>query len=272
MLRTGWTGTSAQVQGGEHGMELNHFTYGWVNPALAYGISFLGSLLGLICTAKARGYQGAGHPTRWLVLAAVAIGGTGIWMMHFMAMLGFTVAGDDVRYDVSITLASAVAAVGVVGVGLYIVGTGELSLPRLLGGGVFTGVGVAIMHYMGMAAMRVHGDISYDYRLVAASVAIAVVAATVALWFTVVIQTPGLITLAAAIMGVAVCGMHYTGMAALQVHENPGRTQVGGTEPFSFLMPVILFAGIAMIVVLYTVLTAPEEDEHAHRARAGLNG
>jgi len=254
-------------------MELNHFTYGWINPTLAYGISFFGSLLGLICTAKARGYRGAGHPTRWLVLAAVAIGGTGIWVMHFMAMLGFTVAGDDVRYDVSITLASAVAAVGVVGVGLFIVGTGDLSLPRLLGGGVFTGVGVAVMHYLGMAAMRVHGDIGYNTTLVAASVAIAVVAATVALWFTVVIQTPGLITLAAAIMGVAVCGMHYTGMAALEVHAVAGRTQVGGVEPFNFLMPVVMLAGVAMIMVLYTVLTAPEEDEHtATRETARVNG
>jgi NO-binding membrane sensor protein with MHYT domain len=101
-------------------MELNHFTYGWVKQALAYGISFLGSLLGLICTARARGYRYTGSsPTRWLVLAAVAIGGTGIWLMHFMAMLGFTVVEDNVRYDLPITIASALAAIGVVGVGLF---------------------------------------------------------------------------------------------------------------------------------------------------------
>lgn len=241
-------------------MELNHFTYGMINPALAYGISFLGSLLGLICTAKARGYQHRGHPARWLVLAAVAIGGTGIWVMHFMAMLGFTVTDHDVRYDIPVTVASAVAAVGVVGVGLFIIGTGKLSMTRLLAGGAFTGVGVAIMHYMGMAAMHVDGEVGYDSTLVAASVVIAVIAATVALWFTVVAQTPGLITAAAAIMGVAVCGMHYTGMAALQVAPHLRVERATGAEPFSFLTPVILMAGFAMVVVLYAVLTAPEHE------------
>jgi NO-binding membrane sensor protein with MHYT domain len=244
-------------------MELNHFTYGWVNPALAYGISFLGSLLGLMCTARARGYHAGTSPTRWLVLAAVSIGGTGIWLMHFMAMLGFTVVDDDIRFDLSITAASAVAAIGVVGVGLFIIGTREFSVVRLLVGGLFTGGGVAIMHYLGMSAMRVHGDVDYDPLLVAASVVVAVVAATVALWFTIAIQTPGLIALAAAIMAVAVCGMHYTGMAALHVHQRASTAPLGGSEPFSFVMPVILVAVVAVLFVLYEVLTSPSADEYA---------
>ncbi len=244
-------------------MELNHFTYGWVNPALAYAISFLGSLLGLMCTARARGYLAGTGPTRWLVLAAVSIGGTGIWLMHFMAMLGFTVVDDNVRFDLPITAASAVAAIGVVGVGLFIIGTRDFSVVRLLAGGLFTGGGVAIMHYMGMSAMRVHGDVAYDPLLVAASVVIAVVAATVALWFTIAIQTPVLTAFAAAIMGVAICGMHYTGMAALQVHQRPSTAPLDGSEPFSFVMPVILVAGVAVLFVLYEVLTAPSADEYA---------
>jgi NO-binding membrane sensor protein with MHYT domain len=229
---------------------------------MAFGVSFLGSLLGLVCTARARRYQAGDHGGRWLVLAAIAIGGTGIWLMHFMAMLGFTVTDKDVRYDVPLTVASALAAVGVVGVGLFILGTGSLSIIRLLAAGVLTGVGVAIMHYMGMAAMNVDGELRYDVKLVVASVVIAVVAATVALWFTVVAQRPLAITVAAAIMGVAVCGMHYTGMAALAVHEHPGGvTKVSGADPFSFLMPVVLLVAMVMIIVLYAVLTAPEEDE-----------
>ena len=249
-------------------MELNHFSYGLINPVIAYGISFQGSLLGLICTARARSPRGGEHPARWLTLAAVAIGGSGIWLMHFMAMLGFTVAGTDVRYDVSITIASALAAVGVVGVGLFIIGTRRPSAPRLIAGGIFTGVGVAIMHYMGMAAMRVDGDVAYDARLVGASVAIAVVAATVALWFTVVAKRASSITIAALIMGVAVVGMHYTGMAALRVEAHENIEHVSGTEPISFLMPVVLLVGIVMILVLYAVLTGPEEEDHAARVRA----
>lgn len=241
-------------------MELSHFTYGWVNPVMAFGISYVGSLLGLLCTAKARRLAPGSHPGRWLVLAAIAIGGTGIWLMHFMAMLGFTVVDKDVRYDVPLTFASALAAVGVVGVGLFTVGTGKPSVLRLIGGGILTGVGVAIMHYMGMAAMRVGGgDIAYRTDLVIVSVAIAVVAATVALWFTVVAARPVTITLAAVIMGVAVCGMHYTGMAALKVHEHVGSSKLTGADPYQLLMPVILLVGIVVIVVLYAVLTAPED-------------
>ncbi len=240
-------------------MELSHFTYGWVNPVMAFGISYLGSLLGLVCTARARRQTADAHPARWLVLASVAIGGTGIWLMHFMAMLGFTVVGQDVRYNVPLTIASALAAVGVVGVGLFTVGTGRPTALKLLGGGVLTGIGVAIMHYMGMAAMRVgRGEIDYRPDLVIASVVIAVVAATVALWFTVVAARPVTITLAAFIMGIAVCGMHYTGMAALKVHEHTGG-KLTGADPFQLLMPVILLVGIVMIIVLYAVLTAPED-------------
>ena len=89
-------------------------------------------------------------------------------------------------------------------------------------------LGVVAMHYTGMSAMHVAGRITYDPRLVAASGVIAVVAATVALWFTVSIRGWWPILAAAAIMGVAVCGMHYTGMAAMRVRlddaaHHPGR-------------------------------------------------
>ena len=73
------------------------------------------------------------------------------------------------------------------------------------------------MHYTGMAAMRIDGTATTTCSYVVASVVIAVVAATVALWFTVSVRKTGAVVGAAAIMGVAVCGMHYTGMAALRV-------------------------------------------------------
>lgn len=237
---------------------LEHFTYGWVTPVMAYGMSFIGSLLGLICTKRGRAVQQSGKHVRWLVLAAIAIGGAGIWLMHFLAMLGFTVVGSEIRYDAGLTLASALAAIGVVGVGVFTVGHGRPTLLKLLGGGLFTGLGVATMHYVGMAAMRVEGSVGYRTSLVIASVAIAVVAATVALWFTIVVESPLAITVAAAIMGVAVCGMHYTAMAALQVELHSHSGGLGGIDPFGFLVPVVLFVGIALIMVLFSVLTQEE--------------
>ncbi len=249
----------------EPSVEISHFSYGLVNPVMAYAVSFLGSLLGLICTARARSPLAAGHRQRWLLVAAIAIGGTGIWLSHFMAMLGFTVVGGNVHYDVSLTVASALTAVGVVWVGLLIVGTGATSPRRLLIGGLVAGLGVASMHHLGMAAMRIDGDLGYRPLLVLASVAIAVVATTGGLWFTIVVLRPLTITLAALLMGAAVCGMHYVGMAAVRVHPHDSVSRVGGVDPFSFLMPVVLTLGIVMIVVFYTVLTAPEADHREPR-------
>ncbi len=254
----------------EASVEISHFSYGLVNPVMAYGVSFLGSLLGLVCTARARSPLAAGHRQRWLLVAAIAIGGTGIWLTHFMAMLGFTVVGGNVHYDVSLTVASALAAVGVIWVGLLIVGTGDTSPRRLLTGGALAGLGVAGMHYLGMAAMRIDGDIGYRPLLVLASVVIAVVAATAGLWFTIVVLRPLTITLAALLIAAGVCGMHYLGMAAVKVHAHDSVTRVDGADPFSFLMPVVLTVGIVMIVVFYTVLTAPEADHREPRTMVNV--
>ncbi len=76
-------------------MHVDHFSYGWLTPGLAYFLSVLGSLLGLVCTVRARAMIDNARRARWLVLAAWAIGGTGIWVMHFMAMIGFSV--PDIR-------------------------------------------------------------------------------------------------------------------------------------------------------------------------------
>src|SRR5262245_58032949 len=195
---------------------LQHFSAGWLTPVLAYALSVLGSLLGLTCTVRARDSARRGR-AGWLILAAWAIGGTGIWVMHFMAMIGFAVPGVPIRYDVSITVASWLTAVAVVAVGLFVVGYGRPNMLKILVAGVVTGVGVAAVHYTGMDAMRLAATVGYQRSIVIASVVIAVVAATAALWFTVTVRRPGAITLAALIMGVAVSGMHYTGMAALRI-------------------------------------------------------
>ncbi|NUT35479.1 MAG: signal protein [Hamadaea sp.] len=246
--------------------EVHHFTYGLITPALAYTLSVLGSLLGLTCTARARKLEPGARRGGWLLLAAWAIGGTGIWTMHFMAMLGFGVRGSAVRYDIPITVASAVIAVGVVGIGLFIVGLGKATAPRVLFGGLFTGLGVASMHYTGMAAVRVDGHITHGRDLVIASVVIAVVAATVALWFTVVVTKPGVIFASALLMGVAVCGMHYTAMAAVAVQERSPAIQLHGATAGTLLIPIIVLVVLVVIMLFYALLSVPKEEDAAARA------
>jgi NO-binding membrane sensor protein with MHYT domain len=238
---------------------INHFAYGWITPALAYLLSYLGSLSGLTATARARRTRERGRRGRWLVLAAFAIGGTGIWAMHFMAMIGFTVDNSDVRFDLAITVASWLTAVVVVGIGLFIVGYGPRSVPRVLAAGLFTGLGVAGMHYAGMDAMRLNGSVSYDHFRVAMSLVIAVVAATAALWFTVSIGRALWIAVAAAIMGVAVVGMHYTGMSAVSVHLHPAAA-VPGLPALDYLIPMLVFVLLVLFILVAAVIAPAGED------------
>lgn len=236
---------------------INHFSHGALTPLLAYLMSVVGSLLGLLLTARARSAQGASR-YRWLAGGALAIGGTGIWVMHFIAMMGFDVSGDEIRYNVGLTAVSAVVAVAVVYGGLYLVAQGD-GFPRLLAGGLLAGTGVGTMHYLGMFAMSMTGTLVYDPLLVALSVLIAIVAATVALWFTLKVNGPLATTGAALMMGVAVTGMHYTGMYALSV--TPGDREISGAAAMDFLLPLI--AGISLITVglLLAILLSPSARE-----------
>ncbi len=244
---------------------LDHFAFGPVTPVLAYVMSVVGSLLGLHCTARARASTG-GTRAKWLGLAAVAIGGTGVWVMHFIAMLGFRVDGVQIRYDVVLTLVSMLVAISVVGAGLFMVGFGAGKPRALIGGGVITGLGVASMHYMGMYAMNMEGVVGYDPLLVGASIAIAVVAATVALWFTTRVRGHLVTTGAALIMGVAISGMHYTGMTAMRVTVDPSMPTPAGASAFDLLLPLIMgVSGLAVILLVTIGLSLTDEERELER-------
>jgi NO-binding membrane sensor protein with MHYT domain len=249
--------------------EVHHFAFGWINPTLSYVLSFLGCLLGLVLATRARDVTGASR-VRWLALAAVAIGGTGIWLMHFMAMVGFDVPSTVVRYDLPMTLASVFLAVVIVAIGLFIVGMGSPKVWKLLIGGPVTGIGVAAMHYTGMAAMRMGGVISFEPTKVALSVVIAVVAATVALWFALVIRGASATVGAALLMAAAVCTMHYTGMSAIRVRLAPETTTIEGVAPFVLLMPISILACVVITALAYATvgLSVQMENEREDEAAA----
>jgi NO-binding membrane sensor protein with MHYT domain len=239
---------------------INHFSHGALTPVLAYIMSSVGSMLGLLFTARARAAQG-GARVRWLIGAALSIGGTGIWVMHFIAMMGFEVPGSPIRYDVLMTITSAVLAIVIVGVGLLLVSYRGEKFLWLLAGGVLTGVGVAGMHYLGMAAMNMSVVIGYDPAVVALSVVIAVVAATVALWFTLRVRGALATGGAALLMGVAVSGMHYTGMFAMEVKSQVASATVLGARGIDFLMPLLVLISLLTLGLLLGVMLAPPEHE-----------
>ena len=241
-------------------MHIEHFTYGLATPVLAYAVSVIGSLLGLAATARARTMVDRSRRARWLLLAAWPIGGTGIWVMHFVAMMGFGVADAPVRYDIPTTVASWILAMVVVAIGLFIVGFGRVSAVKIVAAGVLTGIGVAGMHYTGMSAMRTSAVIAYDGNLVAASIGIAMVAATVALWFTVTLRRGPALVIAALVMGVAVSGMHYTGMFAMRVTDIVA-TPIEGELPIIFIGPIVLFMIGVIVVLLWALLNGSGEPD-----------
>ncbi|WP_328455136.1 hypothetical protein OG780_35575 [Streptomyces sp. NBC_00386] len=234
---------------------LDHAAFGWLTPVLSYAMACTGSALGLRCTV--RGLDATGRSRRnWLIAAASAIG-TGIWTMHFVAMLGFGVTGTQIRYNVPLTILSLLVAMAVVGAGLFAVGYGRDRHRALVFGGLTTGVGVASMHYLGMAALQLHGQVRYDLALVALSVVIAVVAATAALWAALSIRSPVAVAAASLVMGGAVSSMHYTGMMAVSVRVAPSGVPLSGATAMQFIFPLAVGLGSYLFLTAAFVALSP---------------
>lgn len=160
----------------------------------------------------------------WTAAAAIAMGG-GIWSMHFIAMLSFSLHGVPIGYDVMLTTLSLLIPMVVTLVGFLAI---KDSYPGgfipLIVSGTFIGIGIVTMHYTGMAAMRMPlVDIAYNPLLFGLSVLIAVVASISSVWVafsgSIAVNIIERKILAAIIGGTAVAGMHYTGMAATTFHH-----------------------------------------------------
>ncbi|GHE68226.1 membrane protein [Streptomyces longispororuber] len=232
------------------------FSYGLVTPVVAYLMACLGGALGLRCTTRSLLVAHSWRPG-WLALGSAAIG-SGIWTMHFIAMMGFTVQETPIHYDRATTFASLAVAIVMVGVGIFIVGYRGAGGTALFTGGTLTGLGIATMHYLGMAGMRLGGRLEYNTLTVAASVVIAVVAAIAALWAAG--QVRGFLWSlgASMVMGLAVSGMHYTGMAAVSVHlHSTPKTPSEGTSA-ELLAPLMIgplvFLLLAGVIVMFDPL------------------
>ncbi|MFE9921422.1 MHYT domain-containing protein [Streptomyces sp. NPDC005774] len=245
------------------------FSYGLVTPVVAFLMACLGGALGLRCATRPLVVAGSWRPG-WLALGSAAIG-SGIWTMHFIAMMGFTIESTPIHYDRLMTFASLAVAVVMVGIGIFIVGYRGATGTALFTGGTITGLGIASMHYLGMASMSLDGQLEYNTFTVAASVAIAMAAATAALWAAA--QAKGFLWSvgASVVMGLAVTGMHYTGMAALEVHVHGTAAPSTGESAATLLAPMMLgplallvLAGIVVIFdpLMITGRPGPAPVEH----------
>ncbi|TSD77297.1 EAL domain-containing protein [Pseudomonas sp. KBS0710] len=174
-------------------------------------------LAGRIATARGRAVY------LWMAGGAMAMG-VGVWSMHFIGMLALRLP-FALGFDLGITALSLLIAVLSSGFALWLVSQPRLPAWQLAFGALVMGAGIASMHYTGMAAMRMTPGIDYDPALFGASLLIAVVASGAALWiaFNLRRNTPYVRLArggAAVVMGIAIVGMHYTGMAAARFDDN----------------------------------------------------
>ncbi len=242
-------------------MEIVSGTWSWPLIVTSFLVSAVGSFTSIYCAKRVRSDSGA--RLTWLIAAALAMGGGAIWSMHFIGMLALDMH-MPVRYDLAMTLGSLLIAVVVTGLGL-LVASGPTSGARLVSGGAIMGIGVAAMHYTGMAAMRMGLAISYDTRLVVTSVVIAVVAATAALFLAFNLERASHIWLSALVMATAVCGMHYTGMAAATFHTAPGLATPAPGGVSSLVLGYGVFM-VTMVLLLGTLYQALYSEASAEKA------
>jgi NO-binding membrane sensor protein with MHYT domain len=200
----------------------------------------------------------------WLAVAAITMGG-GIWSMHFIGMLAF-VMPIPISYDIGLTTVSLLVAIFVTGVGFYVIGRQSVSPRRLVLSGIFMGLGIAAMHYTGMAAMRGAAEVSYERLFVALSVAIAIGAATAALWLAFRTTDHWQKLAAAVVMGLAISGMHYTAMrAAIFSAHGPVQdaTVNAGLGQTSLALAI---AGITFVILAFASIASLSEQKRAEEA------
>lgn len=177
--------------------------------------------------------------------------GAGVWSMHFIGMLAFQLCAE-VRFDLDVTLLSMLPSLAASWVALSVLARRNLSLFQLCIGGLLVGAGIGAMHYSGMAAMQMVPLLRYDPWMFGVSILVAVGLAILALWvrFGLEGRLPALwaLLLSALVMGLAISGMHYTGMKAARF--------VGVAEsdhPIAVVDSLYLGAAISLITVALTV-------------------
>jgi PAS domain S-box-containing protein len=238
-------------------------TYDLYLVALSFAVASFASYTALDLAGRIRASKGWATAA-WLTTAAVSMGG-GIWSMHFIAMLAFLMP-MPVGFDVNLTMLSLLLAILVTGGGFYVTAIRRPTAGQLALGGVCMGIGIVTMHYTGMAAMRMAAEIRYDSALVALSVFIAIGAAIAALWLAFRTVAAWQRFLAAIVMGFAISGMHYTGMAAAVFEGHPPLHDTHSVTGLAQTNLAIAIGGITFLILFLALVASAFDRQFADHA------
>ena len=240
-------------------MDMMDMSYTWDLRlvVLSYVVASVASFAALTLAGKVNHSEGS---ARWAWLSGGAFTmGIGVWAMHFVGMLALKM-DMPMSYDLLLTALSVLAAIVASGIAFYTVSGESLGFLRLLTGGTVMGAGVATMHYMGMAAMRMPATISYNTTLFTISIVIAVVASVAAMLLFYYLNLEAteerfgtrFVDLAkgaaALVMGVAVIGMHYTGMFAAR-YTPTGDMTMGAQGSVDPMLLAVMVSTVAFVIV-----------------------
>jgi NO-binding membrane sensor protein with MHYT domain len=231
---------------------------------ISYCISVLGGFVALTAASRIRRPDG-GISLVNTIAAGMALGGIGVWSMHFMGMLALQLNVGS-SYSLVETLTSLVAAIIASSLALGFVAREPENTGRLLVAGFLLGIGVVVMHYLGMYGMKIGGYIQWDYGVVAVSVVIAIITATTALWLALNTASTLMRLAAGFLMGGAVCAMHYTGMFAANficTAADPSAAPQGFGYISSAQLPNLVGFGALTMAVLLVVHQFAQESVSA---------
>ncbi|AOF86696.1 hypothetical protein BSY239_1784 [Hydrogenophaga sp. RAC07] len=222
--------------------------------ALSFAFAVIGSFVAL--TAAGRVNQRGGRQSLSnIVTVGVALGGIGVWSMHFIGMLALDMDVGS-SYSMMDTFVSLLVVIVATSWTVSFAARSPDKLLRLVTAGVLLGMSVVVMHYLGMFGLKINGYIRWDYGVVVLSIVIAVVAATAALWLAFNSPTLNRRVAAALAMGVAVCAMHYTGMYAAEfvcTTESRNAIPQGTGYISSFRLPTLVIAITLMMTAVLSV-------------------
>ena len=235
-------------------------TYDPAIIALSVVIAIQGGYVSLILARRLASLgaapSAAGRRKALLAGSALALG-VGIWAMHFIGMLAVKLP-IAVTYDLLWTLTSALVCILVVGLGVFVASFGQLTPKRLAGAGLLMGAGIAIMHYVGMSALRANCLVTYSPALVAASFGVAVAASGLALWLAFSPSHKPHLMAGAACLGLAISGMHYTGMAAASFLPAEDLVQISAPVLSLDLLAIVVAVTAFVICGLFLLVLLPD--------------
>jgi len=235
------------------------YLFGVYNPWLVI-LSILVAIFTSSMAMQIAGMAGTGENS-WQRRAAIATGsfalGGGIWAMHYIGMLALLLC-TRVDYAPAPTILSMLPALGASAVALHMLARQRITARQLIASGVLVGAGIGAMHYSGMSAMEMTAKLRYDPWAFALSILVAVVLAMPALWVRFGLRKWGRmspawsVAISGIVMGLAISGMHYTGMWAARFIGTP-TTALQPAMGASFIAPTIAFFTVVLTILVVGV-------------------